>query len=161
MWSAIVRLHQLRLTFENSHPAIAAGSQTTSNSSVRLRGVLGDLMVLLREEPPGSEKLAAQKYIFLLANFHWFIILIGCWFHPKHWWIVVLLEGPAVTSWSIISPTQIDHRRIMIRHDTSTINPSYPPVIKHGTWTSPIYSLFPSYEPPLSWGFSIFHLLVK
>ena len=83
-----MRLHQLRLTFENSHPAIAAGSQTTSYSSARLRGVLGDLMVLLREETLDLEKLATHKEdIFLLvANFHWFIIGIGCWFHQ--------LEGP-------------------------------------------------------------------
>ena len=70
-----MRLHQLRLTFENSHPAIAAGSQTTSYSSAHLRGVPGDLMVLLREETPRSEKLATyKKDIFLLANFHWFNI---------------------------------------------------------------------------------------
>ncbi len=131
-----MRLHQLRLTFENSHPAIAAGSQTTSYSSARLRGVLGDLMVLLREETLDLEKLATHKEdIFLLvANFHWFIIGIGCWFYPQT--LVCCWKAPAVTSWSIISPTTIDHRHIMIRHDTSTIshyNPSYPAVIKHGT----------------------------
>ena len=73
-------------------------------------------------------------------NFHWFIILIGCWFHPQT--LGYHGKAPPATSLSIISPTTIDHRDIMIRHDTSTINPSYPAVIKHGTWTSPIYNLF-------------------
>ena len=129
-----MRLQQPGLTFENSHPAIAAGSQTTSCSSARLRGVPGDLMVLLREETPGFGKLAAHKkdiFFLLVANFNWFIIGIGCWFH--HQTLVCCWKAPAVTSWCIISPTTIDHRRIMIRHGTSTINPSYPPVIKHGT----------------------------
>ena len=39
-------------------------------------------------------------------NFHWFIILIGCWFHPQT--LVYHGKAPAVTSWSIISPTAID-----------------------------------------------------
>ena len=127
-----MRLHQLRLTFENSHPAIAAGSQTTSNSSVRLRGVLGDLIVLPREEIPGFGKLATHKkdIFFSLAKFHWFIILIGCWFHPQT--LICCWKAPPATTWSIISPTTTDHRRIMIRHGTSTINPTYPPVIKLG-----------------------------
>ena len=95
------------------------------------------------KKPLDLEKLATHKEdIFLLvANFHWFIIGIGCWFHPQ---TLDYHVGrlPAVTSWSIISPATIDHRHIMIRHDTSTINPSYLPIIKHGTWTSPIYILF-------------------
>ena len=119
------------LTFENSHPASTAGSQTASYSSARLRGVPGDLMFLLREETPGFGKLATyKKDIFLLANFHWFIILIGCWFHPQT--LGYHGKAPPATSLSIISPTTIDHRDIMIRHDTSTINPTYPPVIKLG-----------------------------
>ena len=69
------------LTFENSHPAITAGSQTASYSSARLRGVPGDSMVLLREETPGFGKLATHKKdIFLLAKFplvydpHWLLV---------------------------------------------------------------------------------------
>ena len=63
-----MRLHQLRLTFENSHPAIAAGSQTTSYSSERLRGVPGDLMVLLREETPGFGKTSHPQGGHLLVG---------------------------------------------------------------------------------------------
>ena len=110
------------------------------------------------KKPLDLEKLATHKEdIFLLvANFHWFIIGIGCWFYPQT--LVCCWKAPAVTSWSIISPTTIDHRHIMIRHDTSTIshyNPSYPAVIKHGTWTSPIYSLFSQLWTSIKLG--IFH----
>ena len=95
MWSVIVRLHQLRLTFENSHPAIAAGSQTTSYSSERLLGVPGDLMVLLREETPGFGKTSHPQggHLLLVGKFP--LVYNRNWLLVSSPNIGLLLEGPS------------------------------------------------------------------
>jgi len=83
------------LTFENSHPAIAAGSQTTSYSSERLLGVPGDLMVLLREETPGFGKTSHPQggHLLLVGKFP--LVYNRNWLLVSSPNIGLLLEGPS------------------------------------------------------------------
>ena len=89
-----MRPHQLRLTFENSHPAIAAGSQITSYSSARLRGGPGDLMVLLREETPGFGKTSHPQGGHLLVGGKFPLVYNRNWLLVSSPNIDLLLEGP-------------------------------------------------------------------
>ena len=88
-----MRPHQLRLTFENSYPAITAGSQT-SYPSARLRSastldvssfndkarysrtespqMFGCLMVLRKE--PAWFRRSNDRNIFLVEKIHWFTV---------------------------------------------------------------------------------------
>ena len=93
--------------FENSHPAITGGSQTSSYSCTRLRGVPSDSMVLVKEGSDGLGKLAThKKEIFsLVVKIQWLILSLRhgftIWRPPSckliynptcHYWVLICID---------------------------------------------------------------------